>query len=178
MNHYYILFSVLFGIVVGGFLFYYLTRSARQTQVVSHNPLKFSEKEAEGMLRRAGLVVIAKQKKKTVITKINGKDHLGFVEADYIVKKGRKRFLVVVKSGEGAADPNEPILRRRFIEYEHLFSPDGLLLLDLDQGEIHRISFHFPKERAIDFFFKLFIASAVILLLLAIFWMFTSLKLI
>jgi hypothetical protein len=172
-----ILIPLSVGAVVGSGLIFFLTRRAGPGRFPVE-PLKFSEKEVEGILEKAGFEILSKQQRKTVITNINGKDHFGFVQADYIVRRGRHKYVVVVKTGEGAADPNEPIMRRRLIEAEAVFSTDGILLVDADQGEIHRVAFHFPHETNLDRFFKILIAALVVGLVIGIVWMLTVLKLI
>jgi hypothetical protein len=173
-----VLIPLFVGMVVGSGLIYFLVRPRHAKQVAHAEPAKFSEKEAEGILRNAGFEVIAKQQRKTVITVVNGKDHFGYVEADYIVRRGKNKYLVMVKAGEGAADPNEPVLRRRFLEYEQVFSPDGLLLLDVNQGEIHSVSFRFPREGSLDIIFKFLMAFLVISFVIGIIWLLAALKLI
>lgn len=173
-----IVVSIVIGIVLGSGLFYFLARPMHKKHQTQHEPVSYSEKDAEELLHRAGFEILASQEKANVITNINGKDHFGFVEVDYIVRKKKKEYAVVVKAGEGAADANEPILRRRLIEYEHVLSPDGLLVLDLFRGEINRVSFRFPQDGWMDKFFKFFIVLLVILGVIGIIWMLASLRLI
>jgi len=172
-----IIIPLSIGAAVGSGLIFFLTRRSGRKNIPS-GPLKFSEREVEGILDRAGFEILGKQIRKTVITKINGKDHFGFVEADYIVGKGRSKYVVVVKTGEGIADPNEPVMRRRLVEVDGIFSPDGLLLVDADRGEVHRVSFHFPQETNLDKFFRFLIAALVVGLIIGIVWVLTVLKLI
>ncbi len=175
---YQILISILVGIVIGCILFYIFTRSGRKKYVFPSQGARFSEEEVEGILKRAGYQILGKQQKKTIITKVDGKDHFGYLEADYTVRKGKKTYVVVVKTGEGAADPNEPLLRRKLLEQDYVFSPDGVLLLDLGQGELHDVNFRFPQERNIDVFFRFLIALFIILLVIGIIWVLAVLRLI
>ena len=155
-----ILIYILIGIILGSFLFLFLSRLFRRRGPVAQSEQRsFSEKEVEGFLKRSGFEILGKRQRETVITNVDGKDRFGYVEADYTVRKGRKKYVVVVQSGLEAADPNEPMLRRKLLEYDHVFSPHALLVVDLSRGEIHEVNFRFPYERNIDFFFRFLMAS-------------------
>jgi hypothetical protein len=172
-----IFFSIVVGIIIGLVLFYILSkwwgrRGGMQSQVT-----RFPEKDAENLLRRAGFQILDKNRKEAVITVINGKDHYGNLEADYIVKKQGKKFVIVVHSGEGSPDANEPNYRRRLLEYDRVFSTSGILILDLNKGQIHRVNFRFPHERNIDFFFRFLVALFIIFGVIGIIWMLTALRL-
>jgi len=171
-----ILISVFIGIILGAFAFYLLNRMGQKQFEVS-SPHRFSEKDAESLLVKYGYEIKDKQPRKTIITTIDGKEHLGYLEADYLVRKDKKDYLVVIKTGEGASDPNEPAFRRKLIELEHVFIPDGLLLLDISSGELASISFHFPRTISIDSFFRFFITLFVILVVIGIIWLMIWLKL-
>ena len=140
-------------------------------------PANFNPKEAEAILRRAGFQILDKCKKQAVITIINGKEHYGNLEADYIVKRQGGKYVVLVHIGEGEPDPNEPNYRRRLLEYERVFSPRGILVLDLNKGLLHRVNFRFPHEMSIDFFFRFLIAMFIIFGVIGIIWMLVELKL-
>ena len=129
------------------------------------------------ILRRAGFQILDKRKKEAIITVVNGKDHYGNLEADYIVKRQGSRFVVLVHAGEGEPDANEPNFRRRLLEYDRVFSPRGILVLDLNKGQLQRVNFRFPHEKNIDFFFRLLIALFIIFGVIGIIWMMVELKL-
>ncbi len=173
-----IIVSTLIGIVIGAIIFYYLSRSMFESRPKDRPAPRFSEKEAEALLKRRMYDILSRQPKRTVVTQIDGKDHFGYIEADYIVRRGKNKFVVMVKVGEEAADPNDPILRRKLIELDHAFSVDGVLLVDLQSEELHHIDFHFPVERGIDAFFKYLIVLVVIFGVLGIIWVLSTLKLI
>ena len=102
----------------------------------------------------------------------------GYSEVDYPARKDRKSFAVLVHGGEGSPDPNEPNLRRRLLECDRVFHPDALLVLDLGKGEIHEVSFHFPHERNIDFFFRFLTGLFIVFLVIGIIWVLVSIGLI
>lgn len=170
---------MIIGMVLGGSLFFFIARLfRRRVPVIQSSGETFSEQEVESFLNRSGYEILSKKQRETVITNIDGKDHLGYLEADYVVRKGKKRFVLVIQSGHSAADPHEPMLRRKLLEYDHVFSPDGLLVLDLSRGELHRVVFRFPYERNIDFFFRFLIAGFIIFSVIGIIWMLAFLRLI
>ena len=160
-------------------LFFILSRVFRRQGPVAQSEQKsFSEKEVGAFLEKAGYQILGKRQMETVITKVDGKERFGYVEADFTVKKGRKKYVVVVHSGLGEADPNEPMLRRKLLEYDHVFSPHALLVVDLSRGEIHEVNFRFPYEMNIDFFFRFLIALFIILGVIGIIWILVQLRLI
>jgi hypothetical protein len=171
--------SILAGVILGALLFYFISKLlSRGKYVAAPSGIRFSESEAEGLLQKAGYQILGKRQKETVIARIDGKDHFGYIEADYTVRKNKRKYVAVVHSGEGEPDPNEPSYRRRLLEYDRVFSPEALLVLDLNQGEIHEVSFSFPRERGIDFFFRFLIALFIILMVVGIIWLLVQLRLI
>jgi len=145
-----VLIYILIGVILGSFLFLFLSRLFRRRgPVVQGEPRSFSEKEVEEFLKRSGFEIL-----------------------------GRKKYVVVVQSGLEASDPNEPMLRRKLLEFDHVFHPHALLVVDLSRGEIHEVNFRFPYERNIDFFFRFLIALFIIAMVIGIIWMLVQLRLI
>lgn len=173
-----VLISLLVGLVLGLVLFLALSRFFSRRYETDPGASLFSEKEAEALLKKAGFQVRGKHQRETVITRINGKERFGYLEADYTVSRGKKNYAVLVHAGEGSPDPNEPALRRRLLECDRVFHPHALLVLDLPRGEIHEVSFYFPRERNIDFFFRFLTGLFIVLVIIGIIWMLVSLKLI
>ncbi|MFH1825805.1 MAG: hypothetical protein ABH823_00750 [bacterium] len=173
-----LLFPILIGVIAGGVLFFLLSKLFGRKEIApASNIPRFSEQDAERLLKNAGYTILGKRQKETVITRVDGKDHLGYLEADYTVRGGRNRYVVVVHTGEGAADPNEQNFRRRLMEYSRVFSGHAVLVLDLNKGEIHEVSFKFPHERNIDFFFQFLLAIFFIVVALGAVWVLVTLKL-
>lgn len=172
-----ILISILVGVIIGLFLFYVVSSILKRKHEIQSAVPKFSEKNAEGILRKAGFTILGKRLKETIITNVDGKDHLGYLEADYTVSKNKRKYVVVVHTGEGSPDANEPNFRRTLLEYTRVFSSHDLLVLDLNRGEIHSINFRFPHERNLDFFFRFLIGLFIILLVIGIIWLLVTVKL-
>lgn len=133
--------------------------------------------EVEKTLKKAGYQILGKNQREIVITRIDGKDHLGNLAAEYTVRKDNKNYVVVAKRGEGSFEPTEPALRRSLIEYDRVFGLNGILLVDPEKKEIREVSFKFPRERGIDFYFQLFIALFIIAIVIGIIWLMVTIKL-
>jgi len=137
---------------------------------------KFSEEEAEKLLEKSGYKIIEKQKKATVITNIDGRDHVGYVACDYIVKKGKNIYVAEVKSGQVGTAPNEPSTRRQLLEYDYVYEPDGLLLVNMLDQRIHEVSFAFPKPVSDRFIFKVAVVALTVLFIAMLIWMLFQLR--
>lgn len=175
---YELLIPVLLGVFIGGFLVYVASRAwgRKKIQAPADVP-RFSEKEAENLLRKAGYQILGKKQKETIITIIDGKEHFGYVETDYLARKNRRKYAVLVHVGEGSPDPNEPTQRRRILELHRVFSRDGVLVLDPNQGRVHSVDFRFPREWNMDKMFHSLIGLFIILGVIGIIWMLAAIKL-
>ena len=173
----YLLISIIVGVIIGLSLFVVLSLLLRKKSSQPLTELSYSQKEAANLLRRAGYKILKTQQKETVITIADGKEHFGYVVADFLVEKLKRQQPVLVFSGEGSPDPNEPNLRRRLLEYDRAFSAKETLILNMNKGEIHSIGFRFPHERNIDFFFRFLTGLFIILIVVGIIWVLAYLKL-
>ena len=174
---YTIIISTLIGMLIGLLLFYVISRRAGRGRIAAGEGPRFSEREAESLLHQGGYEILDKQPRGTVITNIDSKSHFGYLETDYLVRRDKKNFVATVHVTEGDPDPNEPALRRKLLAYDRVFSPDALLVLDLNQSRIYEVSFNFPRERNIDFFFRLLIGLFIILIVIGIIWLLAQMQL-
>jgi hypothetical protein len=165
------------GGAVLGFIIFYLANRLFISFKMSNRVLtaQFSEKEAEDLLKKKGYKIIAKQKRADVVTYIDGKPNLGFVQADFIVEKNGKRYVAEVKAGELVSDPTEPSTRRQLLEYKFAYKPYGLLLVDMTDKSLHHIDFEHPSYSE-DRIFRLILASLVVIIAIGILWIFISIK--
>lgn len=129
--------------------------------------------EAAGLLKRHGFKVLGKNQKGVVTIRLDGKEHLGELAADYTVEKNGRRYAVVT----GVGDPTEPALRRQLIECDRVFGLDGVILMDRQAAALHEVSFKFPRERGLDFFFQFFIAMFILLAVIGIIWLLVAVRL-
>ncbi|MFH1387542.1 MAG: hypothetical protein ABIH50_07745 [bacterium] len=133
--------------------------------------------EAEKLLKKNGYEILSRNKKESVVIHYNGKDHFSSLEADYVARKAKQRFVVFEKKGEGSIDPTEPALRRKLIELERVFGLNGILLVDPEEGEIEPVTFKFPKDRGLDFYFQFLAALCIIGIVIGIIWLMAWVKL-
>ena len=63
------------------------------------------------------------------------------LRADLLVERDGMRFIAEVKTGERAPDPSFPPTRRQLLEYRLAFDPYGVLLVDVEAGEIFEVDF-------------------------------------
>jgi hypothetical protein len=132
--------------------------------------------EAEKILKRLGYKIRGKNKKAPVVTSVNDRDISDFVQADLLAKKKRKDYVVEVKEGE-FSEASDPLLRRRLQELKSAFKTHGIIIVNLNRGEIHKILFRFPKIKG-EFFVKIIIFIFTIAVIVGIIWLLTHLRLI
>ena len=129
-------------------------------------------------MQKAGYKILAKNYQAAVIVNIDGKDHYGNLEADFLVQKEKEKYVVMICNGEGSFEANDPSFRRRLLEYDRVFAKDAILLLDLNREELQKITFRFPKERGLEAFFQFLTALFIIFTVIGIIWVLSMLKLI
>lgn len=99
------------------------------------------EDRAERLLARAGFSVVDRQVHRVSTMRVDGEDVEIAVRVDLIVERRRQRFVAEVKTGELAPNPTHPATRRQLREYAVFFPGHGLLLVDMEAGQIHEIDF-------------------------------------
>ena len=118
------------------------------------------------LLKNRGYQILGQDQREVVIVRADGQDHLGELVAEYTVSRNGKKYAVWGAGGEGREDPTEPALRRRLIELDRVFGLDGILIVDPAEGTISEVSFKYPRERGLDFYFQflgaLFVIAVVI----------------
>ncbi len=104
---------------------------------------RVAEEDAERLLASKGFKIIDRQRRADILTYVDGKPNLGFVQADFIVQKNNRTYVAEVKTG----DIGEPYIRRQLLEYDFVYKPDGVLLVDMNEGKIHMVEFGLPEEK-------------------------------
>jgi hypothetical protein len=171
-----ILSSAVGGAVIGCVLFFFASRALLSNKMARRVELaQFSQEEAEALLKKKGFRIIDKQKRADVITYIDGKPNLGFVQADFIVEKNGKKYVAEVKAGELVSDPTEPSTRRQLLEYKFAYKPYGILLVNMLDRTIHKIDFEVPSY-ADDKIFRLILTALIVIIVLGVLWVFASIK--
>ena len=100
---------------------------------------------AEKLLKKNGYSVVDRQVVGEWWIDIDGEEVEVQVRADFLVKKRRRLYVAEVKTGRMVTDPVFPATRRQLLEYHLVFDVDGVLLVDAESRQIHRVDF--PVER-------------------------------
>lgn len=100
-----------------------------------------AEKKAAVLLEQAGYQLLESQKRTAITTFVDGEAHINHVQADFIVEKQGKVYVVEVKTGNEATKITTAATRRQLLEYCYVYKPDGILLLDMECGQIKEIKF-------------------------------------
>jgi hypothetical protein len=136
-----------------------------------------SRAESENFLKKRGFQLLGRDQKEVVVVRIDGKDHLGELTAEFTVSKNGKRYVVWGVVAEGTSDPTEPALRRRLIELDRAFGLDGILIVDPAEGTINEVRFKYPRERGLDFYLQFFGALFILALVIGIIWLMVTVRL-
>jgi hypothetical protein len=99
------------------------------------------EREAVALLEAQGYRVLEEQARGTWTVQVDDEQYQADLYADLLVERDGLIFLAEVKTGEVAPDPTRPATRRQLLEYLLAFQPDGLLLVDMEAGEIREVWF-------------------------------------
>jgi hypothetical protein len=99
------------------------------------------ERDAEGMLARAGWTVEARQVVRTLRFEVDGAPAEASVRCDLLVSRGGRRCVAEVKTGQLAPRLDHAPTRRQLLEYRLAFDVDGVLLVDAGAGSIREVRF-------------------------------------
>jgi hypothetical protein len=105
------------------------------------------ELRAEPLLRRLGYAVVARQAPVTYDVAVDGAWCAVELRADFLVERDGRRFVAEVKTGRAAPRIDTPATRRQLLEYRVAFDVAGVLLVDVDAGEVHAVEFPLPGAR-------------------------------
>lgn len=100
-----------------------------------------AEKAAIKVLESSGFKILKEQVGAENVFSVDGHTARSKVRADFIAEKQGKRYVVEVKSGESAPSPTNSATRRQLLEYEHVFKPDGLVLVNMSAATLHEVAF-------------------------------------
>lgn len=138
---------LIIGIIIGIIMFYnirkywnkfFLNRKMKKARK--------AEKKAATLLEQAGYQLIESQKRTAITTLVNGEPHINHVQADFIVEKQGKVYVVEVKTGDEAIKVTTAATRRQLLEYCYVYKPDGILLLDMENAEMKEIQFELAQR--------------------------------
>ena len=105
------------------------------------------EVAAEELLESRGYTLIDRQVRCLWWIEVDGEEEEVELRADLLVERDGERFVAEVKTGTRAPDPTYPPTRRQLLEYTLAFAPYGVLLVDVEEGEILTVDFPRAQER-------------------------------
>jgi len=133
---------LILGIILGLITFYYLRKAWFRLRLNRKmGRARRAETAAVKVLKREGYRIIDMQKRVPIVTLVDGCPHDNWVQADFIVEKGGRRYVVEVKTGEQAPKVTSSATRRQLLEYFLIYRPDGILLLDMEYGKLREVNF-------------------------------------
>lgn len=98
------------------------------------------EDRAAAILARRGYAILARQHVVRWEVHVDGERIALQLRADYLVARGRRRFVAEVKTG-GVATVESAATRRQLLEYSFAFGTDGVLLVDADRERVMEVVF-------------------------------------
>ena len=102
------------------------------------------EEAATKMLRHAGFQIVDTQTTRDWEFAVDGEPVSVELRADVVVERNSERFVAEVKSGVDAPKLRNAATRRQLLEYRLAYDVDGILLVDVESGEVRRIDFPLP----------------------------------
>jgi hypothetical protein len=127
------------------------------------------EIRAEPLLKRLGYRVESRQTTGGWTVRVDGEPRDVSVRADFLVRRGDRRLVADVKTGELAPRIESAATRRQLLEYRLAFDVDGVLLVDMESGEAQEIEFALPEAPPPWDLRLIWLAAGVVLGLLAAF---------
>lgn len=100
------------------------------------------ERRGRALLEAAGFRVEVEQPTAMLEVLVDGERHCFQVRADFLVSRGRRRYIAEAKGGAEVATVAHRGTRRQLLEYARAFPEvDGLLLVDAVGGGVQRVVF-------------------------------------
>lgn len=139
----------IWGMVLGVLVMSFCAKKLKRLKIQKMlKRAKTAEKKAIVFLEQAGYKVLQVQLRETVTILVDDKAHESVVKADLLVKKGFKKYIVEVKTGNQTS-ATLPNVRRQLLEYYLVYKPDGMLLLDMEKEKLKKIGFTYTQN-AVD----------------------------
>ncbi|MDF2695698.1 MAG: hypothetical protein K0S65_4081 [Labilithrix sp.] len=105
------------------------------------------EREAIALLEGHGFEIEGAQVSAGYTVEVDGSPFSMAVRADYVVVRGRHRFVAEVKTGRVAPRLDHPATRRQLLEYQHAFDVAGVVLVDADTRTVQVITFALNRSK-------------------------------
>lgn len=98
------------------------------------------EYRAEQLLAAEGYRIVEAQARAPIVWYLGEEVHEGFVQADLLVSRGRRRYVAEVKTGRSGREPDAET-RRQLLEYYLAFPVEGVLLVDVERWAVTPVRF-------------------------------------
>jgi len=132
------LLTALLGAIAARLLLRWLDRWRRVSR--ARSALR-GEARARRLLERAGFTVEGEQVAHQYRYRCDGGEERAGLRVDFVVRRGKKRYVAEVKTGELVASLSHAPTRRQLLEYQYAFETDGVLLVDAIARRIHHVEF-------------------------------------
>ena len=99
------------------------------------------EAAAELLLEELGYTIVSRQESRSWPIIVDGEQFDASVRADLVVTRDDETWIAEVKTGDTAPNPLHPATRRQLLEYLFVFDPDGVLLVDVEMGDVMEVAF-------------------------------------
>jgi hypothetical protein len=100
------------------------------------------EKDAKRLLKKAKYRIEREQPTARLGYRVDGEAREAVLRPDFLVRRGKRRFVADAKAGADATDLAKRGTRRQLLEYALAFPDlDGVLLVDTERGAIHEAAF-------------------------------------
>jgi hypothetical protein len=118
------------------------TRWARRRRMsIRMERARAGEDAAPALLEDHGYAVLGSQAVVEHAVRIDGRDVVVALRADYLAEKRGARYVVEVKTGAVAPRIETSATRRQMLEYRIAFDVDGVVLVDAESGRVHEVTF-------------------------------------
>ncbi|RDV39748.1 hypothetical protein DV096_04055 [Bradymonadaceae bacterium TMQ3] len=106
-----------------------------------------AEVRAGRWLQKEGYELMEEQASRTWVVRVNDDEEVVRLSADWLVERAGKRYVVEVKTGKRAPSVRNSATRRQMLEYLCAYEVDGVILMDMESGELVEVEFPVRVER-------------------------------
>jgi len=100
------------------------------------------ERDAKRLLKRAKYRIEREQPTGRLGYVVDGEAREAVLRPDFLVRRGKRRYVADAKAGADATDLAKRGSRRQLLEYALAFpDADGVLLVDTERGQVHEVAF-------------------------------------
>ena len=125
------------------------TRARRRRTRRAADRGRAAELAAPAALERRGYRVVRRHPEGRLDWRLDGEPQTAEIEADLLVVRDGRRYVVEVKTGRGTR-PTRRDTRRQLMEYALAYEMDGVLLLDADADRLYEVEFPRPVQRRVS----------------------------